>query len=346
MRIRYAPTVDDLVELLWDENGAVSTKLLQVLAESVEARIREEFVSDLYYLIHLLQEQGASRQHIAQRVIEELRPDDPPTDGDDIPLTWGSSADMAVSHLVVTRTRPDGTTETVHDGPVAPRGKFPIKSHGLGYFRATLVATDDDNDRPGDSQSVTVSHDVTVVDDDVNAPTAAFDHPRVSLQPDATNLTWGYSPDVAAAFLTVSRDGVTLFDGRAPASGSYDFGNTLGNHTATLTVTDDHADTLGDSQSSSTSQSLTVVDDNVSAPIVGAGCDLLVTGNGGGVVVGDADNDIIVGAGRDVAISRESSDLVVSLANDDILVAGFTPPDVNVAAQRRIFKEQSCTELR
>jgi hypothetical protein len=186
------------------------------------------------------------------------------TDETRTPFEWLNSPDVSRATLVVTR---DGTE--IFNGPAPASGTF---SYGpeLGVYTATLTVTDDDNDRPGDSLSFSTSKSVTVVDDDTTAPTVAFDEPRLATLLDSSTgpLTWGYAADVGTARLTVSRNGTVLFDGPAPAGGEYNYGNELGNYTATLTVTDNDNDRAGDSLSASTSKSWTVVDDDVTAPTI------------------------------------------------------------------------------
>src|SRR5678815_5404616 len=114
------------------------------------------------------------------------------------------------------------------------------------------------------------SRTIHVVDDDTTAPGASFNEPTSATQTDGsrTPFEWLYSPDVSSATLVVTRDGTEIFNGPAPASGTFAYGPALGVYTATLTVTDNDNDRPGDSLSFSTSRSVTVVDDDTTAPTV------------------------------------------------------------------------------
>ena len=154
-----------------------------------------------------------------------------------------------------------------------------IAPYGTGAFTLTVTATDGDADRDGDASTSTLSRSITITDDDTTGPLIVFSEPNVPVGNDGTTprrfeFTVNDSSLLSSASYVLTRD-----TGSGPveiATGPVNLdSNTvdivpfgLGAFTLTVTATDGDADWAGDASTTTRSHSITIVDDDTTAPTI------------------------------------------------------------------------------
>jgi Ca2+-binding RTX toxin-like protein len=183
------------------------------------------------------------------------------TDGNIVDLTWDSMPDTRSGSLNVTLNgSPILSNHPITAGP----GKYHYGSE-LGNYEAHISVVD----ASGRTASADLSW--TVIDDDTTGPGVAFGQTPLDPQTEQNPvpLNWLVPPDASSLHLLVTRDGVVLHDGPAPATNTFDYGNRVGQYSAVLTAYDNDNDRIADDRTSATAtKSWRVVDDDVTPPTV------------------------------------------------------------------------------
>ncbi|MFX0145972.1 MAG: hypothetical protein ACFE9C_18040, partial [Candidatus Hodarchaeota archaeon] len=157
----------------------------------------------------------------------------------------GDGTDGNPGTLIVTASDASGLSED-------PSGIYLIPNN-LGSHVFTFTATDNDNDRSGDSLTTTITETITLIDDDITPPTISIVYTG-----DGTDGNPGTLIVTASDASGLSED----------PSGIYPVPNNLGSHVFTFTATDNDDDRSGDSLTTTITETITLIDDDVLSPIV------------------------------------------------------------------------------
>jgi hypothetical protein len=243
------------------------------------------------------------------------------TDADNQHFTWSvTDAGSGVGSVSVSITR-DGV-EIFTSGAVS--GSFDFNTHGLGTYAISVMATDADSDRTGDAMTATASRSVLVADDDVTPPVIVLSGSEGD-ENDGQTQSFGWNISDGGSGLSAIEITITRDDGTGPvviyhttdladAVGSFNFDSFgLGVYTISANAADADSDRAGDTLSSSTTQIVTVTDDDATPPVITLG------GSAGSETDGDNQtftwNVADAGSGLssvDVTITRDGATIFTS----------------------------------
>ncbi|MFX0034008.1 MAG: hypothetical protein ACFE9I_00030, partial [Candidatus Hermodarchaeota archaeon] len=131
-----------------------------------------------------------------------------------------------------------------------PTGIYPVPN-SLGTYVFAFIARDNDNDRPGDSLTTTITTKISLVDDDTTLPKI-----DISYTGDGTDGNPG-------TLVVSASDASGLF---ADPTGIYPVPNSLGTHDFTFSATDNDNDRPGDSLTTTITTKISLVDDDTTLP--------------------------------------------------------------------------------
>ncbi len=135
---------------------------------------------------------------------------------------------------------------------VDPSGTYAISSTP-GTYSFTFTATDADDHFPGDTLSMTISVNITIVDDDTEAPVISWYY------------TGNYTDGNPGYIVVNACDALGLLSN---PSGIYPVNATPGIHCFSFTAVDADNDYPGDSLTTTISFNITIVDDDTDVPVI------------------------------------------------------------------------------
>ena len=151
-----------------------------------------------------------------------------------------------------------------------PQGFLNLNTVGPGDYVITVVAVDQDEDRPDDVLETVVTESFTIIDDDTDAP--VINLPVVNDNDGADNRIEWFVSDASgfdSLTATITQGETVLLDGPIEPIGDFDL-NPLGLGTFQIEIiaTDGDEDWVGDSLSSTASGEFIVTDDDDAAPTI------------------------------------------------------------------------------